>query len=183
MLTKAIPYNQGIKMYLNMCFTYVLHSSVGTKCISNLCWPNPNHTATTQNVAQHELTEQFLCQQGQKCMLTPSHGIEDSKCITIVGRTQHKLERAQNPSQYTPPMRAGTNNFNMYWSNPTHSIWDTCPRIHARTQSVSQYVMTQNILCQIGQKMFLNMCLPKPLTMPARTQCISQHELTKNIQC
>ena len=97
-------------------------------------------------------------------MLTPSHGIEDTKCITtIVDRTQHKLERAQNPSQYTPPMRARTNNFYMCWSNPTHSSVDTCPRIHARTQSVSQYVMTQTILCQIGQKMFLNMCLPKPL--------------------
>ena len=98
-------------------------------------------------------------------MLIPSHGIEDTKCITtIVDQTQHKLERAQNPSQYTPPMRAATNNFNMCRSNPTHSSVDTtCPRMHARTQSVSQYVMTQNILCQIGQKRFLNICLPKPL--------------------
>ena len=185
-LTKAIPFKQGIKMYLNMCCTYVLHSSVGTICISNLCWPNPNHTSEDTKCSSTRVNRTIPLPARTKWM----------HVNTLSWDRGHKMYHKNcwlNPTK----TREGTKPISIYASNasedkqfqyvlikPTHSSVDkTCPRMHAkktkcisirdypkhpmsdRTKNVSQYVST------------------KTPTMPARTQCISQHELTKNIQC
>ena len=123
---------------------------------------------------------------------------------------------------------------NMCWPNPTHAskhtkcIWTcfdyindanedtkciwTCIEqtnsISARTQNVSQHVLTKQIPCQRGRKMNLNMSWSNPShtnqakqcistctpSMPAKTQNVSQFQthympartknvLTKYIQC
>ena len=69
-----------------------------------------------------------------------------------------------------------------------------------RTQNVSQHVFTKSTLCQLGYKMHLNMCCPKPThaskdikcisicfdqnyPMSARTQNVSQHAFIKSTLC
>ena len=121
------------------------------------------------------------------------------------GRTQNVSEHAFTKS--TLCQRGHKMHLNMCWPKPTHASKDikcisTCfdqnsPK-SARTQNLSEYVLTKSIPCQRWLKMYLNMCWANityankdkkcistctvhTLPIPARTQSVSQFDLTKPV--
>ena len=69
-LTKAIPFQLGHKMYLNMFCTNPTHASDDTNCISTLIYQFSPMSARTQNLSQHVLTKPNPCQRGLKMYLS-----------------------------------------------------------------------------------------------------------------
>ena len=160
-----------------MCCTYVLHSSVGTKCISNLCWPNPNHISEDTKCGSKRVNQTI--QQGQKmnvntlswdrvhqmyhnCWPNPTQTREGTKPISIYASYASEDNQFQYVLIKPYPFQR--------WNMSPHACEDTkCISIRDdpkhpmldRTKNVSKYVST------------------KTPTLPARTQCISQQELTK----
>ena len=144
-------------MHLNMCWPITSHASKDTKWV-NTCWPNP------------------------------SHPIEDIICIsTCVDKNHPMSPKTLNTSQHVltkshPLQREHKMNFNMcrtklsharlntnFWPDPSHasentkcipSFVDQTHPMPARTQNVSQHVLTKPLPCQWGHEMYLNLCWP-----------------------
>jgi hypothetical protein len=121
------------------------------------------------------------------CWPNPSHASEDVKSIsTCVDETPPIPARTPNASQLvlikTLPCQWGLKMYlNICWPNPSHASEDrkcnsTCveqtPTMAARTQSVSQHVLTKS-LPQNGHKMHLNLCWPNTTHASENTKWIS----------
>ena len=179
-------------MHLNMCSptppmparTYNTSQLVVTK--------PPPMPARTQD-ASHVLTLVIQCQQGHKmflslCWPNLSHASEYTKCISRREWQTHPMPaRTHIVSQHVltktiPCQRGQKNHRNMCWANPSHSSEDKkciSPRFDkahpmpARTQNVTEIVLTKSIPCQGGKKCFW-ICIDQTTSMPASTQkCIT----------
>ena len=81
-------------------------------------------------------------------------------------------------------------------SNCISTYVNQIPALPARTQNVSQHMLTKSLVCQRGLKIYLYVCCPYPshasdaikciskcvdrtTPMPARTQNVSENVLTK----
>ena len=138
-LTQPITYQQGYKVYINMCLNKTPHARKDRKCISTFVDQTNPMPTRTQNVSQLEMTipdrkhNMYL----NMCWKNTSLASEDKKCI------------------------------NMCWKNPSHASEDKecistwihpSPSKLARKQNVSQNVLTKPISCQQEDKMHLNLC-------------------------
>ena len=94
----------------------------------NICWPNPSHASGAQNASQHK-TKPITC-------LRRHHMLLPSIQYSYVDKTQ--------------PMPAKT--------KCTSTRYEQTNHMQARSQKVSQHVLSKTIPCQRGQKMLLNMC-------------------------
>ena len=187
------------KMHLNLCWQNLLHAwnafqYVSTKPIPcqienkmhlHFCWPNPTHvgeetkfistcvekthpmTDRTQNVSQHVLTKSLLCQRGHKehlnmCWSYLSHASNEEKCISsFVDQTHSMPAKICNESQHV---------LNKPISCPSEH---KTPPMTPTTQNESQHVLRKPIPWQRGNKMYLNLCWPKPSHASIETKCMS----------
>ena len=127
-----------------------------------------------------------------KCISTciyqnPSYNKEDTKWIsTCVEQTPHMPMITQNYHNMcwpNPRILARTEiPLQHVWPNPSHTSEDTtcistrgdlAPPMAARTQCVSQLVLTKHITCQREHKILLNMCWPSYSHASKHTKCIS----------
>ena len=121
-MIKHIPWQQGHKMYLN------------------LCWPNPS---------QHVLTKLIQCKRGHKMHLNvywpiSSNTSEGKKCISpCVDQTLPMLARKQNTYQHVL-----TKSSQCLWRQKGTStcLYRTHP-MQARTQNAVQRVLAKLIQC------------------------------------
>ena len=112
--------------------------------------------ASTQFAYQLVFTKSNPCQRAHKLHLymswtKPLNTCEATSCIsTCIDQTQHLPAKTQNAPQIhqTPPMKA-------------------------RTQNVTQRVLTKHFPCQRGHKMYLNSSWPSPSNVGVDTKCIS----------
>ena len=140
----------------------------------NMCCPNRSH-ASEEKKSLHVLSIHIPCQRGHKmylnmCWPKPSLTRENRKCISTC------VEK-------TPPMAAGEKiNHNLCWPNPSHACeYQKCiptsdVQTHlmpVRTEKLSQNVLSKQIPCQRGHKIYLNMCRPNPSNASENTKCTS----------
>ena len=139
------------------------------------------------------LTRPLQCQRGQKLYrnlrsANQSNAREHTKFIeTWVDQTQPMPARRENAFQHVMtkplPWQRGYNMYlNKCWPNSSHDSKDTkcistCfdnkPPKSARTQNVSQLVLTKPLPCKRWHKIFLNMWWPNPTHASEETRSIS----------
>ena len=179
-LTKPLPWERGHKMYLNLSWPNPSYASEDTKCISTCVDQTLPMSARTQNVSQLVLTKHFSCQQRNKMYLNfwwPN----PSLAARTQNSTQHVLTKP------LPCERGHKMYLNLSWPNPSYAREDTkcistCVDqtlpMSARTQNVSQLVLTKHFSCQQRNKTYLNFCWPNS-SLAARTQNATQYVFTK----
>ena len=152
-VTKTVPCQQEHKMHLNLCWPNLSHAS---EDISTCVDQTPLMAATRQNIPQLVLTKPRTCQRCHMhlnmCWPIPSYAIEDTKFIPAC------------VDQTKPSQRIFKMHLKIYYPNLTHAIQDTkyisnCVDqtypMPARTQDVSQLVLTNPLPCQRGNTMYL----------------------------
>ena len=203
-------------MHLIMCLQKPSHDTCITACIEQI----PPITARTQNESQHVLNKAITCQVEHKKHLNKfwfdlSHATENTKCISSFVYQTHLMPlRTKNVSEHvlkkSIPCQRGHKiclnlcgpNLSLAWEDTEYisTCVDQTNLTTARTQNVSQVVLTKHHSCQPGPKMHLNLCWPdashasedpkcistcvdQTPPMTARTQNASQHVLTKRLPC
>ena len=111
------------------------------------------------------------------CWTNPFHATWDTKYIsTCVDQTYLMRARTRNVSQHVltkrlPCQRRHKMYLLMYWPYPNYASEDTkcistyvdyTRPMQTRTQIDSQLVLTKPIPCQLGHKIYLNLCWPNP---------------------
>ena len=139
----------------------------------------------TQNISQIVLTKPIPCQQGHKmylnlCWTNHPHVSENRKYISTCVDQTYPM-----PAQHLCWTKCQWRHkmyLNLCWPNNSDASEDTkcnstcvnqTPSIPARTQNVSQLVLTKHFPCQRGHKMHLNMCRPILSHASEDTKCIS----------
>ena len=190
-------------MHFDSCWPNPSIANMNTKCVSTCVDQTNPMPVRTQNVSEHVLTQPLKCQRGHKIHLTmccpiPSYAWEDTKCpSTCVDETRNKPFHARDDTKSkTPPFPVRTRNIfqplNCHrWQKSISTHDDQTTTTPAKTQNVSQLVLTKSLPCLRVHKMQLNMCWPNlsyaskdkihldicwPNTsMPARTEDGSHH--------
>ena len=154
---KPVPWQRDQKMYLNLCWPNASHASEDTKCFLTWVDQTPHKKASTRNVSQLMLTKRIPCKRGHKmfrnlcwpnipcqlghkmhlhmCWPNPSYESEDKNV------SQLELTKPV-PCQGEQKMH-----LNLCWPNTSQAsedkkCVDQTPSIPARTQNVTQLVLT-----------------------------------------
>ena len=167
MLTKNLPCERGLKIYLSICGPS--HATEDKTCISTNVEQAPPMPARTLVVSQYVWTKSIQCQLGRKmhlnlCRRKPSHAWEDSKFISAyVAQSPPMPPRTKHASQHVwnkLPLwqRRHKIHLNMYWAPPPHASEDT---IYFSTSHTGEEIKN------------MSKCVDQTLPLAGRTQHLS----------